>query len=696
MQVIAWMKPAFQIEIKGIKTNMGKKMMRLTLMVLFVFVIVGMFRASQSDKITVNTDEGLQPEPIHPRVEQIVYWVLSKSHYQRKDVNDSLSSQFYDNYLDLLDYQRYYFLKSDIDKFEHYRYNFDDAIRTGDLNYAYEIFNIFLKRFEDRNQKIKALVENEFTYTTDEYFNADRSKSPWEETTAGLDSLWKLRIKNEALNLKLAGKDWPGVQKTIINRYNNFETRMRQTQSEDVFQLYMNAFAETFDPHTNYLSPKTSDDFKIRMSLSLEGIGATLRNEDEYTKVVDIVPGGPADKSSLLHANDLITAVGQGEDGELVDILGWRVDDVVQLIRGSKGTKVRLQIIKAGSSLSAPQDTIMITRDKVKLADRAAKADTLHVTNDGRKYTIGVIEIPDFYFDFENMRSGDTSYASTSRDVHRLIRDLQSKHVEGIIIDLRNNGGGFLNEAIELTGLFINRGAVVLVRDAEGRTKVERDPDPGIAYEGPVAVLVDRLSASASEIFAAAIQDYGRGIIVGEQTYGKGTVQNMIQLNRFLPSSDQKLGQIKMTIAKFYRINGGSTQHVGVIPDIVLPSRYNAMDIGESNEKNALLWDEIDATPFQPFSTTLNSEIPRLRERHKLRIDANPEFQAMVEEIHEIEESREEKLISLNEEIRKKQRDEADAKKILHKKDQDEKDTDLFLAETASVLSDWITISHSK
>jgi len=471
---------------------------------------------------------------------------------------------------------------------------------------------------------------------------------------------------------------------------------MRQTQSEDVFQLYMNAFAETFDPHTNYMSPKTSDDFKIRMSLSLEGIGATLRNEDEYTKVVEIVPGGPADKSSLLHANDLITAVGQGENGELVDVIGWRVDDVVQLIRGSKGTKVRLQIIKAGVSLSAPQDTIMITRDKIKLADRAAKADTLHIINDHKKFTIGVIEIPDFYFDYENMRNGDTSYASTTRDVQRLIRDLQSKNVDGIIIDLRNNGGGFLNEAIELTGLFIDRGAVVQVRDAVGRIKVERDFDPTIVYNGPLAVLVDKLSASASEIFAAAIQDYRRGIIIGEQTYGKGTVQNIIQLDRFLPNADQKLGQVKMTIAKFYRINGGSTQHVGVIPDVTLPSRYDAMEFGESKEKNALLWDEINPAPFKAYSTDLENQIPRIKVRHQARVEKDPRFRVVMEEIREIEKVQNDKLISLNEEKRKKERDEAEARKTMREKiSKPDKDFDLYLDESANVLSDLISISGS-
>lgn len=665
---------------------------------LLVFLTVVLIFTFSATAITNNDEQTalpkLEPLPIHPRVEQAVAFFLPKMHYKKQQIDDELSSQMFDFYLESLDPQKLYFLQSDIDEFENYRYSLDDALRNGDLRAAFEIFNRFMNRFDERITFVKKRLETPFNFSAEDSFLIDRKDMPWPKTKEELDSLWSKRLKNEALSLKIAGKDWPAIKERLEKRYNNMEKQMRKTQSEDVFQIYMNAFTATFDPHTNYMSPKTSEDFKIRMSLSLEGIGASLRTEDDYTTVVEIIPGGPAAKSGLLHPNDRIVAVGQGEEGEMVDVVGWRIDDVVQLIRGKKGTKVRLQILPADASLSDPPVTITLVRDKIKLADRAAKSDTLEIEHNGQKFRIGVINIPDFYLDYEAMRQGKEDYASTSRDVERLLKELQGAQVDGVIIDLRRNGGGFLSEAVDLTGLFIEKGPVVQVRDSRGRVKVERDFDSKLVYDGPLAVLVDRFSASASEIFAAAIQDYQRGIIVGTQTFGKGTVQNMIPISRFFPHSKEKLGQIKLTIAKFYRITGGSTQNVGVLPDIRIPDRYEIMEIGERSEKNALLWDEIDPVSFSPFDPDLKNLLPRLRNLHLVRAQENEEYQLMLQEIERLKEEKERNVVSLNLEKRKKDREEREAlkKKLkeLHKKSGHNDKEDFYLLETAHILGDYI------
>ncbi|MBN2426059.1 MAG: carboxy terminal-processing peptidase [Calditrichaceae bacterium] len=675
-------------------------MKKILLLIFAAAVLISVYPVPGGDK---NEAEQLaykiqQAEPQHGRVSQIVMKILSNSHYQKKPIDDSLSAQMFEEYLSTLDYNRIYFLLSDIKEFEQYKYQLDDYLKAGNASPAFDIFNRFQTRFAERQEFIFSLLQKEFDYSIDEYYQPDRSEAEWVETGIQQDSIWRKMIKNEALKLHLAGKDWDGIAETLEKRYKNLERNIKQTENEDVFQWYMNAFAVSFDPHTNYMSPKISDDFKIKMSLSLEGIGASLRTENEYTKVVEIVPGGPADKSGLLHANDLITAVAQGEEGELVDVIGWRIDDVVQIIRGPKDTKVRLQIIKADAALDAPQEIITIVRDKVKLEDRAAKSDTLELQHRGKSYKLGIIEIPTFYFDYEAMRKGDPDYKSTTRDVERLLRELQSAGVDGIVIDLRNNSGGFLNEAIELTGLFIKSGPVVQVRAANGQVKIESDYSGNVVYDGPMAVLMNRFSASASEIFAAAIQDYGRGIILGSQSFGKGTVQNIIELDRFFPNKgadNQKYGQIKMTIAKFYRVNGGSTQHLGVTPDISFPSQYELMDIGENAEPNALKWDEINAAQYMPVNPELKQYIPRLKKLHLSRIKDDFEFQYIMEDIEEFKQQKEIKMVSLEENKRRLEREKAEERKKNRKeqRDKDEaengkKEADALILESGRILLD--------
>lgn len=606
----------------------------------------------------------LAPEPQHRNVSQLVSQLLMRNHYQRKQIDDSLSSQIFDEYLKFLDFNRTYFLASDIKSLEAHRYMFDDYLLSGQVEQAYEIFNLYETRVAERLEHVFQLLNREFDFTIDEYLEVERENAPWPKTKAELDELWRKRLKNEALNLKLNGKDWNSIAETLRNRYKRIQKNVTQYQSEDVFQLLMNSLAESFDPHTNYFSPKDFDDFKIQMSQSLEGIGARLTTESDYTKVVEIVPGGPAEKSRQLFPNDRIIGVGQDMDGEIVDVIGWRIDDVVQLIRGKKSTVVRLQVLRSGAPANAPADTIALVRDKIKLEDRSAKSDTLQIIHQGKKLTLGIINIPSFYSDYEARRRGEKDYKSTSGDVKKLVEALEKQGVDGIVIDLRGNGGGFLDEAVELTGLFIDKGPVVQVRNAGGGVDVQWDTRPGKIYQGPLAVLVDRLSASASEIFAAAIQDYRRGIVIGSQSYGKGTVQNAFDLNRYYRNPAERLGQLKMTIAKFYRVNGGSTQHVGVIPDISFPSRFDKMEIGESVQRNALLWDRIDPVKFAP-ENDFSSLAKRLKQESNLRLGQNEEYKKLMENLAELEEQQNQTRISLQEAKRLAERNKVEKEDLL-------------------------------
>lgn len=609
----------------------------------------------------------LQPQEYFQEEQLLVNTVLTRYHYKKFILDDSLSSVIFDNYIQSLDGGKLYFLETDIKSFESSRFKIDDYIVDGKLNLAYDVYNTYSKRVNERMDYVAQLLLHEFDYSIDEYLDVRRDSTKWAEDVQTLNDMWRKRIKNDALNLKLAGKDWNSISETLKKRYENIRKGIVQTKSEDVFQLYLNAYTEAIDPHSNYFLPITSENFKIDMSRALEGIGAQLQAEDDYTKVVEIIPGGPAQKGNLLHRDDRIIGVAQGDEGEMVDVVGWRVNDVVKLIRGPKGSIVRLLILQASEGTNAIPKEIKIVRDKVKLEDQSAKKQIFEFNNNDVPYRIGIISIPAFYVDYEAEQKGDIDFKSTTRDVRKLIRELQSEKVDGILIDLRNNGGGSLNEAIELTGLFIKDGPVVQVKQSYGNIDVGDDPDPEILYSGPLAVLVNRFSASASEIFSAAIQDYGRGIIVGEQTFGKGTVQNLIDLNRMMGRSNNKLGQVKITIAKYYRITGGSTQHLGVIPDIKFPSVIDAHEFGESSEPSALPWDQIMSTKYKPYNNVENL-IPLLISRHNSRIKSDARFQSFINEVSEAKEIREKKLISLNESVRKKEKEQQDLQKEENKK----------------------------
>ncbi|WP_286239373.1 carboxy terminal-processing peptidase [Neptuniibacter halophilus] len=594
----------------------------------------------------------LESEPVHKETLLEITQALKLGHYNRINVDDALSGKILDQYLKDLDPARSYFYKSDVDEFEQYRTTLDDKIKAGDLTEAYRIFNRFQERMEDRLEFTISELENgkEFDFDKEESLNTDRENAPWITNREEMDQLWDRRLKSALLNLKLADKSLEEAREVLIKRYKNQLNRAQQVNSEDVFQTFANAFTKQYDPHTQYFSPRKSENFKINMSLSLEGIGAVLKSENEFTQIVRLVPAGPADKTGQLKASDRIIGVGQGEEGEIEDVIGWRLDEVVDLIRGPKGTTVRLEV-KSSEREDTPSRIVKIVRNKVELEEQSAQKRILDVEHLGRQFRLGVIEIPAFYIDFAALQRGDEDYKSTSRDVEKLVKELKQENIDGLIIDLRNNGGGSLREANDTVGLFIKHGPTVQIKDSTGRVEVLRDRDPKAIYVGPMAVLVNRLSASASEIFAGAIQDYNRGIVLGGQTFGKGTVQTLLPLNH---------GQLKLTHAKFYRINGDSTQNRGVHPDISFPTLYDPEIIGESALEQALSWDAVRSAPHGSYPS-LDPVLEHILQRYQNRTLTDPDFVYMREQVDHLSEARKESgLIPLRESTLKQERDAAE------------------------------------
>ncbi|MGB5740729.1 MAG: carboxy terminal-processing peptidase [Woeseia sp.] len=614
---------------------------------------------AQAASPALDTSAELAPQPRHEKIGQLVTEFVQKSHYRHAAVNDELSTLVLDRYIESLDSNRVYLLKSDVDAFEPYRYKLDDMVRAEPLNPVFAMFEIYRTRARERLSYALQLLETEPDFSVVEEYQFDREDAPWATTRAELDEIWRKRVKNDALSLALADKEWPEIQETLEKRYSQFLKRMDQVNSDDVFETFMNAFAHTLDPHSSYLSPRNSEEYKIQMSLSYFGIGASLQIEDDYVQVTNIIAGGPASVDGKLQPKDRIVAVGQGADGELVDVIGWRLDDVVQLIRGPENSVVRLQILPAGTLPGTAEKTLDLTRGQVKLEEQAAKSSIVTVPRDGREWRIGVIDVPSFYRDYEALSSGDKNFTSTTKDVKRLIGELEEQGIDGLVIDLRNNGGGHLTEATALSGLFIDNGPVVQLRNSNGRISRLDDPDPvaRVAYNGPLAVLVNRYSASASEIFAAAIQDYARGVIVGQQTFGKGTVQNLYSLDQYVRRSDDAgLGQLTLTIGKYYRVTGESTQHRGVDPDIELPSPIDTTLVGESVRDTALPWDTIRTTHFRA-GKPLDSTIASLTTSYRQRSKDDPDYLSFTAGILDVETARAQKSVSLNIEERRKERE---------------------------------------
>ena len=588
----------------------------------------------------------------------IITQVMEKFHYRKPRIDDDMSVAVYERYLESLDANRSFFSAKDIKGFERYRDELDDSLRTGKLDPAFRIFRRFRELVEQRVTYAKELLQaNNFDFTADETYQFDRSEADWLPDAAALDDLWRRRVKNDILSLRLAGKDETEISETLRKRYEGISRRVVQMAPEDVFQAFINAFTLSVEPHTSYMSPRLSENFDIGMRLSLQGIGAVLRNENEFTQIQSTVPGGPAERSGELKGGDRIVGVAQGSDGEMEDVIGWRLQDVVDLIRGPKDSVVRLNILPKSQGVDGRTREVLLVRDEIKLEDKAAKSEIIEATDGVR---LGVIEVPAFYRDFGAQAAGEEDFRSTTRDVRVLLDDLQSQKVDGIIIDLRRNGGGSLSEATELTGLFIEKGPVVQVKDSSGRIEVERDPDPEQVYAGPLAVLVDRNSASASEIFAGAIQDYNRGLILGEPTFGKGTVQTLVDLGRFLRSR-KDIGRLRLTMAQFFRVQGGSTQHRGVMPDIVYPTAKGAADHGERALDNALPWASIKAAEHQFLGAT---PLTGLRDASQERIAGNPGFRFLLEEEDDLIELDKKTTVSLNESVRRAEWDRREQERL--------------------------------
>lgn len=601
--------------------------------------------SAQALEAKLNKDDlpVLAPEIQHETASKRVTSRFTRSHYKHFNLNDDFSQAIFNRYIEMLDYNRNIFTQADIDSFKEKSVSLDEQLKSGNNQVAFDVYNLSMQKRFERFQYALSLLDNEIKFDVDESIELDRSEAAWPANLEEVNELWRKRVKYDALNLKLTGKEWPEIQEVLEKRYNNAMKRITQSHNEDAFQLYMNAFAREVDPHTSYLSPRNAEQFQSEMNLSLEGIGAVLQMTDDYTVIRSLVAGGPASNSKQLGEGDRI--VGVGQDGEeIVDVIGWRLDDVVQLIKGPKGTKVKLQILPDGKD--AKSHVVTIVRDKIRLEDRAVKSEVIE--QDGRK--IGVLEVPSFY-------------VGLSKDTDKLITELKQKGVEGIIVDLRNNGGGALTEATALSGLFIEKGPVVQVRDSYGRVKVNSDTDGEISYQGPLTVLVNRYSASASEIFAAAMQDYGRAIVLGENSFGKGTVQQHRSLNHIYDLFDKELGYVQYTIQKFYRINGGSTQNKGVVPDIAYPTPIEPADTGESVEDNALPWDSIDKAKYEVLQRN-EAEIASLTEKHQKRIANDMEFNFIADDILKYKADKDDNKLSLSEKIRQQESDEADVLRL--------------------------------
>ncbi|MDB5151430.1 MAG: tail-specific protease [Mucilaginibacter sp.] len=652
---------------------------------LYILLLLGAAlacKASPSHQITkVAGSNDLQPDAQQSVVCQYVANIISDHNYKKVPLNDSISQVVYNRYIKSLDENHNYLLASDIKDFEKFKTVLDDDLKGGNLSDVFYMFNVYQKRYNDRIKYSITQLDKNFDFNTNETFTFDRDSLPYAASETEMNNIWTERVKFDLLNLKLANADMAKNKETLRKRYQNLLSQSNKLNNQDVFQIFMDAFTNAIDPHTNYFNPSNAANFNIEMSRSLEGIGATLQSKDEYVTIASIVPGGPADKSKQISAEDRIVGVAQGKAGEFQNIIGWRIENAIALIRGTKGTIVRLEVLPKGSSASSKPKVVEIVREKIILKDQSAKEEIRTYNSNGKTVKIGVISIPAFYIDYNDYKSGNPNYKSTTRDVKLILDTLKRENVDGVVIDLRENGGGSLMEAIDLGGLFIKSGPIVQVRDAANQTEVDNDEDPSISYAGPMAVLVDRFSASASEIFAGAMQDYGRALIIGTQTYGKGTVQNAIDLDKVIkPSvgdliskvtgkndksaatgSQSRFGQLNLTIAKFYRISGNSTQHKGVTPDVKFPSIIPLDKYGEDTEPSALPFDIIaksDYTKVGDFTPV----VPQLNKLHDQRMSTSKSYKYLMEDIAEFTKRENEKSVTLNEQQMKKQRDADEAK----------------------------------
>jgi carboxyl-terminal processing protease len=602
------------------------------------------------------------PSERHRSVARRVGSMLEGMHYSGNKLDDRLSAIVYSRYLESIDGQHSSLLAADVAEFERYKLQFDDMIRSGDVDPAFAIFARFQERNRERIKFAISQLDKEPDWTLNETFEFDREKAPFAASTAELDEFWRKRVKNDALSLLLTGKSWDEASKLLKKRYETTLKRIDQVSADDVFESLMNSYARAYDPHSSYFSPRSSEEYRIQMSLNYDGIGASLQLVDDYVTIMNVIEGGPAAVAGTLSVKDRITGVGQGKEGPVTDVLGWRIDDVVQLIRGRAGTLVRLQVLPAGAAPGSGEKTLEFTRNKVTLEAQAAQKELRTIKRGDKEYRVGVINVPAFYQDVEAQNAGDKEFRSTTRDVRRLINELKAEKIDGLVLDLRGDGGGYLPEAVALTGLFVDKGPVVQLKVTTGELEVQDDTDPGVAYSGPLAVLVDRFSASASEIFAGAIQDYHRGVVLGQRTFGKGTVQNLVPLDRWSPRPVN--GQLTVTIGKFYRVTGESTQHRGVEPDVALPSQIDMDEFGESALEGALPWDRIAGVPFHSEGKAQQPNIAALATEEKARADKDPNYRWLVADLAASEVVRKQTSLSLNLQQRKQERERIDKERL--------------------------------
>jgi len=650
--------------------------------VFFALFVVAIAACGSKPRVDLTVEAGaLQPTAQHAVIAKDVVSLFQTVSYKKVPFNDSISSIIFDNLIQAVDQGKNYLMQADIDEFEQYRHTLGEDFRNGDLSAAYHVFNVYMKRYLDRLDYALTQVEVPHDFSVDEQYVYNRDKENWFASEAEANDQWRKRVKYDLLNLRLSGGSSDSAatkqKETLTNRYKNLVSMAKKTDNNEAFQVIMGALTDAIDPHTSYFNPYFAQRFNEEMANTFEGIGARLTTENEVVKVADVIVGGPVYKEKALQIDDRIIAVAQGKDGEFEDIIGWKLDHAVAKIKGPKGTVVRLKVIPAGQELTAEPKIVSLTRDRVIIEDESAKREVKEVVgDDGKTYRVGIISLPKFYIDFEAYRRNDSNYKSTTRDVRLLLDSLKQEKVDAVVMDLRFNGGGSLQESIELTGLFIDKGPVVQVRDTRNQVEVNSDREEGVAWDGPLGVIINRFSASASEIFAAAIQDYGRGIVLGSQSYGKGTVQSAIDMSRVISPTDRLLlkaksankdgaiptgapqfGQINITLAKFYRITGSSTQHKGVEPDIVFPSLYSAEKYGESSEPSALPWDQIKATDFAPIAT-LKPVIAQLDKKHRARMDASPAYKFLLEDIETMQQQETETSITLQEDKLKQEREE--------------------------------------
>jgi len=653
----------------------------------FIVVLGAALACKASPKLadTVAGSNNLQPEAQQTVVCKYVASLISEYNYKKVELNDSISKVIFDRYIKQLDENHNYLLASDIQDFSKYKTALSGDLKDGNLADVFYMFNVYQKRYNDRIKYSIAQLDKNFDFSTNESFTYDRDSLPFYASETESNASWSARVKYDMLNLKLAGTDIAKNKETLKKRYANLLAQSNKLNNQDVFQIFMDAFTNAIDPHTNYFNPANAANFNIEMSRSLEGIGATLGVENDFVTITSIVPGGPADKSKELSPEDRIVGVAQGKTGEFQNVIGWRIENAIALIRGTKGTTVRLEVLPKGANVASKPKIVEMVREKIILKDQSVKEEIKTYNSNGKTVKIGIISVPAFYIDYNDYKSGNPNYKSTTRDVKLILDTLKKENVDGIVMDLRENGGGSLMEAIDLTGLFIKTGPVVQVRNPNNQIEADNDEDPSISYTGPVAILVDRFSASASEIFAGAMQDYGRALIVGTQTYGKGTVQNAIDLDKVIkPSvldrlsqasssakkevttgSQTKFGQLNLTIAKFYRISGYSTQHKGVTPDIKFPSLIPMNKYGEDTEPSALPFDIIAKSDHAKVGD-FTGVIPQLKKLHDQRMSTSPSYKYLQEDIADFEKHESEKSVSLNEQEVKKQRD-ADEQKAFER-----------------------------